>query len=231
MKITDMNMHTKMRIKNMRKEVKQTFDEFVEDLVREIQTDETKGMHCNPKQAAEIADLILQKACDMEYYNESATPIVKIIREFGIDICRAKRISEGISGVIYAGGNTKKVYDSDKIIFTDDSEPFEHQRFVMAHELAHYLFDYLGNPERLNASCTFAETYPRKNHNSVNEIRANRFAAELLMPKKLFIKQYNSAMDESNSRFYTIKYLARYFQVKESSVEKRIHEVLYDGGY
>lgn len=230
MRITDMSRHTRMRIKSMRKEEKQKFDEFVENIVREIQTDETKGVNCNPKQAAEIADLILQKAYDMKYYNESATPIVKIIREFGIDICRAKRIPEGISGVIYAGGRTKKVYGSDKIIFTDDSEPFEHQRFVMAHELAHYLFDYLGNPERQNARITFAETYPRKNHNSVNEIRANRFAAELLMPKKLFIKQYNSAMDESNSRFYTIKYLARYFQVKESSIEKRIYEVLYDGG-
>ncbi len=38
-------------------------------------------------------------------------------------------------------------------------------------------------------------------------------------------------MRESNNRIYTVKYLAKYFQVKESSIERRIDEVLYYGGY
>lgn len=138
---------------------------------------------------------------------------------------------EGMSGVIYAGGRTMAAYGSDAIIFTDDMEPYGHQRFVAAHELGHYLFDYIGNPQRLHGERTFAENYPRSNHSSDKETRADRFAAALLMPAGRFRQQYNEAMAYSSNRIYTVKYLARYFQVKESSVEKRIYEVLYDGGF
>lgn len=77
----------------------------------------------------------------------------------------------------------------------------------------------------------FAENYPRSNHSSEKETRADRFAAALLMPADRFREWYNAAARYGGSRIYTIKYLAQYFQVKESCVEKRIYEVLYGGGY
>ena len=230
MKIIDIDSYITKRNAKMKMNKKENFNEIAEKFIATLQSADP-NIEYTPQRAAEISDVILQMASSIDYNNESATPIIKIIKGFGIDVRRAKRMQDGISGVIYAGGNTKKVYSSDKIIFTDNNEPFEHQRFVMAHELAHYLFDYIRNPSCRDSGKTFAETYPRKNHNSQREIRANRFAAELLMPINLFIKQYNYAMDKSKNRIYTIKYLARYFQVKEASVEKRIYEVLYDGGY
>ena len=109
-------------------------------------------------------------------------------------------------------------------------------RFVAAHELGHYLFDCLGNPKYRDANCLFTETYPKNNHNSEKEIRADRFAAELLMPHDLFKKQYINARDDKKynpfgSQAFIIEYLAKYFRVKKSSVIKRIGEVFFDGGF
>lgn len=231
-RVIDMDMYIAKR-KKMKTLENKTFSELAENIVEMLENDEN-GAEYTPEQAARMADEILKISSKVGYDNKMATPITKIINGFGIDIRRTKNMPEGNAGVIYAGGKTEEVYKSDVIIFTDSNEPFEHQRFVMAHELAHYLFDYVGNPINRKASReirTFEETYPRKNHSSDKEVRANRFAAELLMPIKLFVEQYNYAMEKSDNRIYTIKYLARYFQVKETSVEKRIYEVLYDGGY
>lgn len=76
-----------------------------------------------------------------------------------------------------------------------------------------------------------AENYPRSSHSSEKETRADRSAAALLMPADRFRERYHAAARYGGSRIYIIMYLARYFQVKESSVEKRIYEVLYGGGY
>lgn len=229
-KIIDIDLYIVQRKKKMEKRESKTFNEYAEKMVSLLEND-GNGVEYTPEQAVGVAGEILRMASSVGYNNELATPIVKIIKGFGIDVRRAKHMPDNNSGVIYVGGRTKEVYGSDRVIFTDSNEPFEHQRFVMAHELAHYLFDFVGNPMNRNADCAFEETYPRKDHNSEREIRANRFAAELLMPRNLFVKQYNYAMKESDNRIYTVKYLAKYFQVKEASVEKRIYEVLYDGGY
>lgn len=184
-----------------------------------------------PKDAADIAKEILDIASKSGIYYERATPVSKIIKSFGIKLCRTDKMLPNMSGVIYAGGTTKEVYKSDVIIFTDNTEPLAHQRFVAVHELAHYLFDYIGNPNESTRDTVFVENYPRNDHYSEKETRADRFAAALLMPKNLFMRQYTMAIEESNNRIYTIKYLAGYFQVKESSIERRIGEVLYYGGY
>lgn len=229
-KIIDIDV---LKRKKMRRFEKETFSELAGNIVEMLERN-GNGAQYTPKQAAMIADKILEKASSLGYENDSSTPLIKIINGFGIDIRRSKNMPKDLAGVIYAGGKTAEVYKVNTVIFTDSNEPFEHQRFVMAHELGHYLFDYVGNPVNRKASNeirTFEETYPRKNHSSEKEVRANRFAAELLMPLHLFVEQYNQAMGECSNRLYTIKYLARYFQVKETSVEKRIHEVLYGGGY
>lgn len=190
------------------------------------------GSRYTPQDASGTATEILRAAESAGCYDGSATPVVQIVNAFGIDLRRTSNMLEGMSGVIYAGGRTRDAYGSDAVIFTDSTEPYGHQRFVAAHELGHYLFDYIGNPGCLDNSRTFAENYPRKDHSSEKESRADRFAASLLMPAEKFRERYNAAMNYGGgSRVYTIKYLARYFQVKESSVEKRIYEVLYDGGY
>ena len=152
------------------------------------------------------------------------TPIVSIANEFGFKTVRADNIPDDISGNIFVGDKVKESYGSDKVIVVGDREVLPHQRFIIAHELAHYLMDYLGNNEYKDK--LFTKTYPKVNHDSMEEIRADRFAAELLMPKKIFSVEYVRAMKFSNySKEYTITYLSELFKVKESSVLRRIAEV------
>ena len=54
-----------------------------------------------------------------------------------------------------------------------------------------------GSPEFKNPNLLFSKTYPKINHSSDEEIRADRFAAELLMPSELFLRKYIKAMEAS----------------------------------
>ena len=101
-----------------------------------------------------------------------------------------------------------------------------HQRFVVAHELAHYLFDFLGNSDYTDKSIRFSDTYYKNMHESISEQRANRFAAAILMPEESFIKQYNIAKNIDKNRMFVIMYLSRFFETTMSSIERRIAEVL-----
>lgn len=176
------------------------------------------------QEAEQLADKVLE----MGGYTGKigAMPIVKIANDFGFATYKANNIPEDISGNIFIGGNTKNDYGKDKVIIVGAKESFPHQRFIIAHELAHYLMDYIGSDKSNDKNFTFSKTYPKINHDSIEEIRADRFAAELLMPKKLFLNQYVKAMKKSDySKAYTITYLSELFKVKESCINRRLQEV------
>ena len=46
-----------------------------------------------------------------------------------------------------------------------------------------------------------------------------------MMPKDLFIMQYNVARREENNHMFIVMYLSRYFETSVESIEKRIKEV------
>lgn len=213
MKIIDINEYIK------RRENTKMFNELIEELKK-------KGEE-NKEYSIDDVIIIARKILLIAtYYTGVTTPINRILEDFGIHTYHTSQLSKDISGVIYVGGTTKQIYSYDKIILVDSNDPIKHQRFVAAHELAHYLFDCLSNKKYSDGRLLFCETYPKVNHSSKKEVLADRFAAELLMPSNLFIEQYNIAMEENNSRAYIIKYLSEYFQTKMSSIEKRIIEVL-----
>lgn len=179
------------------------------------------------REAENLADQVLEL---YGYSGKSApTPVIKIAKEFGFSTYQADDIPDDISGNIFVGGNTKEDYGTDKVIIVDAKDLLPHQRFIIAHELAHYLLDYVGNPKYKNSKVAFSRTYPKVNHETAEEIRADRFAAELLMPKKVFLAEYIMAMRKSDySTDYTVSYLANLFKTKESCIRRRIQEVLED---
>ncbi len=78
------------------------------------------------------------------------------------------------------------------------------------------------NPKRL-----FAQAYTKENHGAgdMKEDRADRFAAELLMPADEFVAAYAKVMKsvEFDERF-AIPTLAVYFEVKENRIRRRLVE-------
>lgn len=145
-----------------------------------------------------------------------ATPIVKIANCFGFSCYKAENIPQEISGNIFVGGTTESIYNTDKVIIVGYNEEYEHQRFIIAHELAHYLIDYIGSAESKDKRLLFSKAYHKNNSFSEEEVRADRFAAELLMPAELFLKKYVKAMEASDfNKTYTISYLATFFRTKK----------------
>ncbi len=166
----------------------------------------------------DVVDRILENSTD--YTGDGLTPIISIINEFGFKVYR-EQLSFELPGDILVEKEAQDSYGIDKVILVHKEDSLEQQRFVAAHELGHYLFDILGNKKN-----TENKHYNKDNHESEHERRANKFAAAILMPRKLFISQYNYAKSLNPNRTFILKYLSKYFQTTISSIEKRIKEVL-----
>ena len=196
-----------------------------EELVRRLEAAPAKDY--SVREAENLADEVLKI---YGHVGKSApTPIVKIAHALGFETFKVSNIPEDISGNIFIGGTTKSDYNvnTDKVIVVGEKEILPHQRFIIAHELAHYFMDYIGNCAYADHAVKFSQTYPKKRHESKEEIRADRFAAELLMPKRVFLSEYVSALERSDFHLeYTIPYLANLFNVKETCVRRRILEVM-----
>lgn len=152
-------------------------------------------------------------------------PVIKIVNELGFKTYKS-RLDDGLSGYIYVNGETEKVYKRDKVIMVNEIDEIRHQRFVIAHELAHYLFDFLGNKDYANPKVQYSDTYHKNDHDRYNEKIANRFATELLMPKNIFIRQYYKAKECDRNPIFIVAYLSRFFGTTEESINKRIAEII-----
>ena len=154
------------------------------------------------------------------------TPIINILFNLGFKIYSSET-PKTILGNIFVSGNTKKSYGSDKIIIVSNKQSLFSQRYIMAYELAYYLINYVGSEKYYDKNYTFSKAYSKIKHNSFDEIRADKFANELLMPKKIFLEQYLKAIKKSDyNNEYIITYLSYFFYVEQSCVKRRIIDVL-----
>lgn len=164
--------------------------------------------------------LLAERFLDSVNYNgDGAVPIIKIAQESGFKIIQGSMKNGRMSGFVSIDKETINKYRSDKIIGVNGDDELGHQRFVIAHELAHYLFDYDVQKE------TYFDTYMKNDHKSLKEQIANKFAANLLMPAKYFALNF----DEEKSMEKNIEYWTNYFEVQRKAVEKRIVEVISNG--
>lgn len=196
-------------------------DNNVKQLVHILKKKNKNGEEYSLSEIRNISNNILSMMSN-NYSGRCATPIVKIAKLFDF---KTYRESLNESGDININGETKDKYGHDKVILVNRQEELFHQRFVIAHELAHYLFDFLGDDTYNDKNILFAERYIKDKPKTSREQRANTFAAEIMMPKDLFIQQYNVARREENNHMFIVMYLSRYFETSVESIEKRIKEV------
>ena len=150
-------------------------------------------------------------------------PIGNLINELGFVTTINKNFSDqNLSGILGLNANCKygKNYP-DKLIVVNGNDNVSHQRLTVAHELAHYIFDTIDGQE-------YYEAYYIANKNQDNvirEYRANKFAANLLMPALIFIKQYQLISSAVDNKDITAAILAQDFAVSITAVKKRIKEL------
>lgn len=134
---------------------------------------------------------------------------IRIADALGISVREAK-LSHNISGAIVA-------QDGDIYIMLNESDSRLRKRFTIAHELGHYM-ERVSNGESTN-DLEFVEYRSdlSSGGTDAHEIWANRFAAELLMPKGLVHR-----LRKSTPAPYR---LALIFEVSEQAMQTRLRSI------
>lgn len=161
-----------------------------------------------------INDILEIQKSDSKINADPFTHIVKIVEKLHFQV-HQRMLPKWISGYIHIN----KKYNKKSIVVNSRVE-FHQQRFVIAHELAHFIYDYKGTPK-------YIDTYRKNNHGTLKEKRANTFAAKLLMPKDKFEEKYFITKDENKNSIFIVYRLAKVFKVQPKAINKRLYEVIY----
>jgi len=216
----------------MCQEVIKIKEEYQYDFSGLLITDKNKANEINNRIeniAENLLNDILKNDKSIEYIkdNDIAVPIVGISNHFGFknfdgDFSNlSNNLSQyrNASGMIAINSDFKKIYGSDKILILNKNETLEHSIFTIAHELGHYLFDF--NETKQYTYTDFYRT--EETYKDDKEKRASRFAASLLMPKKLFVEQYKKLKDLTY--YEKVDKLSEKFVVSTTAINLRIEEL------
>lgn len=190
-----------------------------EDMYKELITSIRKKSNNISDMPERAKDVI--KYFDIKY-EQGGVPIIEILSRLGFKVYQQELQPSSLSAYIAVDPKLQERYGTNRITCVNCNDNIGHKRFALAHELAHYLFDFDEN------SVVYYNTY-LANEGEQNEIeqRANAFAANLLMPEDEFRKVLNSCNEEMKAD--KISYLSDYFQVSVTAVMKRIGELKIEG--
>ena len=150
--------------------------------------------------------------------NGKVFEIGEALNIIGFSIFRIE-LDSNIGGIFIRSAEIENILgkDRNKVVLLNKDKSLEEQRFTMAHELGHYIFDYRHND--------YFSMHASEETDTRNEKRASRFAAALLMRKDMFIESFNNLKASNcNQEEFLIK-LAHEYCVPQSTVVKRINEL------
>ena len=181
------------------------------------------------KKQNNIEDMPARANDVLDYFHindfSNGVPIVEILNKLGIKVYQMKLKPETLSAYISVNPKYQEVYGTNKITCVNSEDSIGHKRFALAHESAHYLFDF-NESENLEYYNTYSTEQVERNK---EEERANAFAANLLMPERPFRKLLAEKLD-LQSKADTVTRLAQCFQVSTTAILLRMQE-LNIGGY
>ena len=148
-------------------------------------------------------------------------PIIELAKIMGFKIYTAKFKDRNLSGTIGISKKLVNRYKSDKVIILNNQDTDEHILFTLCHELAHYIYDY-----ESNAHNEYSNTYRTNEAINAKEMRANRFATSLLMPKESFKEAYSELSNNIDDKNIIVQGLSDAFNAPKTAVRIRMKEVL-----
>lgn len=160
---------------------------------------------------------LAQKIISALEFKQYPIPIVDILNKLNFSVFSSD-MPDGISGFLLISPDLKEDFGSDKIMAVDKNDKIGRQRFTLAHEFGHYLFDYDENRDY-----RFVSTYKMADSESEEEKIPSRFAAEFLMPSEIFKSRYSELA--KLTKYERFKQLIEDFNVTEKSVEFRFKEL------
>ncbi len=142
---------------------------------------------------------------------EPPVPVDKIAKKLGLLLCQLP-VHNDISGAIVRKGD-------HVVVAINPSHPPTRQRFTIAHEIAHFLLhgDLMEHVDRdLWVSWRNAESSQASDW---NEVEANNFAAQLLMPAS-FVRRDVATLGQISKN--SVPLLAKRYNVSAQAMEFRL---------
>lgn len=166
---------------------------------------------------------IERKANDLlNQYNinaDNGVEIVNLCKKTGFTLISVE-LDDTEDGFIIANEtiNSFPGFKTNKVIAVNSKRSYEEKRFIIAHELGHYVLQKEGH--------TLFAARDSRHGRSENENDIDFFAACLLMPKDAFVRQYNRLEKETTTPVsdQIIIELADVFGVPFLSVVRRMRE-------
>lgn len=147
-------------------------------------------------------------------------PIVGILSKLGFEIFQSDLEPADLLAYIAVDPKFEDVYGSNKIICVHSKRNVGYKRFAMAHELAHYLFDFDDNK-----GLYYYNTYfMKEGDDNLKEMFADKFAMSLLMPERVFLRMYEEYR-QLESKADIVNALGKYFIVSSTAILKRLIEL------
>lgn len=147
-----------------------------------------------------------------------ASPIdlTAITRYLGVAVT-TEPLQDNVSGMLLRR-------DGLAVIAINSSHPDRRRRFTEAHEIGHFMLHkgiYIDRDTRINQRSTRSSSGLDQ-----DEVQANAFAAELLMPMDLLIREFNvQARKQRASATAIVTMLADRFLVSRQAMEIRLSSV------
>lgn len=159
--------------------------------------------------------LTLLKEYDIDL--KESINVVELAQKMGFSLYVSK-MDESDDGFILVDKRIKAIpeFDTNKIICVNRDREYVDRRFIVAHEIAHYV---LNDKQEI-----YAHRETSTKHDK-NEEDADYFAACLLMIADIFKEKFNKLTAQGFNLDEIVKALAVLFEVREKSVYKRIIEL------
>lgn len=150
--------------------------------------------------------------------------IIKTCKDFGFKVLSLS-LPKGVDGLIIAD-------KTDKIIGVSNTIPPQDARFVIAHELGHYIHELRGKKEE-EVFVAMKDSILHGNEKSELEHLMDLFAASILVPKDNFLKDMEEmgiqkTRDVTQAAYVSFRIimdLAEKYDVNEDLIIRRIAEV------
>lgn len=138
----------------------------------------------------------------------------KIAQLYGIEVCPPADLEDDVSGMMI----TRE--DGSVVIVVNKSHAKSRKRFSVAHELGHYFLHRAVSPVFVDSKKVFYRDARAAEGTARQEIEANAFAAELLMPEeevRKWFPQKLSPMDDDD-----VEKVAKEFEVSVAALSFRL---------
>lgn len=148
---------------------------------------------------------------------ERPIDVFKLCKKIGIDLFEQTFSEDSdISAILVKKG-------ADAAIEINQNHSKTRQRFSVAHEIGHWRLHADNDKLDIAKGSLDLKVFMRSENRSPDEIEANEFAAELLMPEDLIQKEFYHLVESGEENF--ISELAKRYKVSESAIAFRLKKL------